>query len=76
MAAFRTLRRMLNAAVETRHLRAAPKIKGLEEVGRTTLIEPWMEKRLLAHAQDPLDDVIVHHGRHRHAAGRGHAHAH
>jgi hypothetical protein len=41
--AFRTLRRMLNMAVEWKLLRAAPKIKELEEFGRTALLESSTE---------------------------------
>jgi integrase len=57
--AFRTLRRMLNLAVEWKVLRAAPKIKTLEEHGRTALIESGTEALLLKHAIQPLADVLV-----------------
>jgi integrase len=57
--AFRTLRRMLNMAVEWKLLRAAPKIKELEELGRTALVESSTEALLLKHASQPLADVLV-----------------
>jgi integrase len=57
--AFRTLRRMLRMAVEWKLLRAAPRIKTLEEHGRTALIEAGTEQRLLEHAPQPLADVLV-----------------
>jgi hypothetical protein len=41
--AFRTLRRMLNMAVQWKLLRAMPKIKELEELARTALIESSTE---------------------------------
>jgi len=57
--AFRTLRRMLRMAVEWKVLRAAPRIKTLEEHGRTALIELSTEALLLEHASQPLADVLV-----------------
>jgi integrase len=57
--AFRTLRRMLRMAVEWKVLRAAPRIKTLEEHGRTALIESSTEALLLEHAPQPLADVLV-----------------
>jgi integrase len=57
--AFRTLRRMLNLAVEDNVLKSAPRIRTLEETGRNALIEPWIEKRLLAHADPLLFDIVV-----------------
>jgi integrase len=57
--AFRTLRRMLRLAVEWKVLRAAPRIKTLEEHGRTALIESSTEALLLEHATQPLADVLV-----------------
>jgi len=57
--AFRTLRRMLNLAVEWGVIRSAPKIKTLEEHGRTALIEASVEQMLVDHADQPLADVLV-----------------
>ncbi len=57
--AFRTLRRMLNMAVEWKVLRVAPKIKTLEEHGRTALIESGTEDLILRHAEHPLCDILV-----------------
>jgi hypothetical protein len=48
--AFRTLSRMLRLAVEWNVLRASPRIKLLEEHGRTALIESSTEALLLQHA--------------------------
>ena len=56
--AFRTLRRLLNAAVSRKLLRSAPPIKCVEETGRTLLIEPWMEHMLLKHAPEPLASIV------------------
>src|ERR1035441_10292838 len=52
--AFRTLSRMLRLAVEWNALRASPRIKLLEEHGRTALIESSTEALLLQHAPQPL----------------------
>jgi integrase len=57
--AFRTLHRMLRIAVDWKVLRAAPRIKLLEEHGRTALVESSTEALLLKHAPQPLADVIV-----------------
>jgi integrase len=57
--AFRTLRRMLSLAVDWGVLRTAPKIKTLEEHGRTALIEPAVEQMLVDHADQPLADILV-----------------
>jgi hypothetical protein len=57
--AFRTLRRMLNLAVEWRIMRAAPKIKTVEEHGRTALIESAQETLLLDVAPQPLADILT-----------------
>jgi integrase len=57
--AFRTLRRMLHYAVEKKVLRAAPKIKTLEELGRSVLVDSSTEALLLKHAPQPLADVLV-----------------
>ena len=57
--AFRTLSRMLRLAVEWNVLRASPRIKLLEEHGRTALIESSTEALLLKHAPQPLADVLV-----------------
>lgn len=57
--AFRTLRRMLHFAVDQKVLRAAPKIKTLEELGRSALVESSTESLLLMHAPQPLADVLI-----------------
>ena len=57
--AFRTLHRMLRIAVDWNVLRAAPRIKLLEEHGRTALVESSTEALLLKHAPQPLADVLV-----------------
>jgi integrase len=57
--AFRTLSRILRLAVEWKVLRASPRIKLLEEHGRTALIESSTEALLLQHAPQPLADVLV-----------------
>jgi integrase len=57
--AFRTLSRMLHLAVEWKVLRAAPRIKLLEEQGRTSLIESRTEAVLIEHAPQPLADILV-----------------
>ena len=50
---------MLRLAVEWNVLRASPRIKLLEEHGRTALIESSTEALLLQHAPQPLADIIV-----------------
>jgi integrase len=50
---------MLRLAVEWKVLRVSPRIKLLEEHGRTTLIEASTEALLLKHAPQPLADVLV-----------------
>jgi integrase len=57
--AFRTLRRMLHLAVEWNVLRAAPKIKTLQEHGRKALIDSSTEALLLEHAPQPFADILV-----------------
>jgi integrase len=57
--ALRTLSRMLHVAIDWNVLRAAPRIKLLEEQGRTSLIESQTEALLLEHAPQPLADVLV-----------------
>lgn len=57
--AFRTLRRILHFAVDKKVLRAAPKIKTLEELGRSSLVESSTEALLLKYAPQPLADVLV-----------------
>jgi integrase len=57
--AFRTLSRMLHLATDWNVLRASPRIKLLEEQGRTALIESSTEALLLQHAPQPLADVLV-----------------
>lgn len=57
--AFRTLSRMLRIAAEWKLMRAAPRIKLLEEHGRTALVESFTEVLLLKYAPQPLADVLV-----------------
>jgi integrase len=57
--AFRTLHRMLRIAVDWNVLRAAPRIRLLEEHGRTALVESSTEALLLKHAPQPLTDVLI-----------------
>lgn len=57
--ALRTLRRMLSYASELGYMRAAPRIRLLEEHGRTALIETTVEQLLLASAPLWLADAIV-----------------
>jgi integrase len=57
--ALRTLRRMLGKAEEWGLLRTAPRIKLLKEYGRSAVIDPESEARLLAAARQPLRDVLV-----------------
>lgn len=57
--ALRTLRRMLGKAVEWRVLPYAPRIKLLKEYGRSALIEPQAEAKLLGVARQPLKDVLL-----------------
>lgn len=57
--AFRTLRRLLHAAVERKRLWKAPKITTREETGRKQLVEQWMEELLLRHATQPLHDILI-----------------
>ena len=46
--ALRTLRRMLKRAQELKLIQSAPKVQLVEEQGRETMLEPWMEAKLLA----------------------------
>ncbi len=57
--AFRTLRRILSQAKACDLIQATPKIKTLLEYGRSTLIEPEIEQRLLSVAKQPLYDVLL-----------------
>jgi integrase len=50
---------MLRIAVEWNLMRAAPRIKLLEEHGRTALLESSTEALLLEHAPQPLADILV-----------------
>jgi integrase len=50
---------MLRVAVDWNVLRAAPRIKLLEEHGRTALVESSTEALLLKHAPQTLADVLV-----------------
>lgn len=57
--AFRTLRRMLNQAVEWKLMHAAPKIRTLEEHGRSALINSDHEALLLKYSAGSLTDVLI-----------------
>lgn len=57
--ALRTLRRILSYACDVGILRGAPKIKLLEEHGRTALIDSWVENILLELAPQYLADTLV-----------------
>ena len=57
--ALRTLRRMLNKAVEWGVIPYAPRIKLRKEYGRSTLIDLQSEAKLLAVAHQPLRDVLL-----------------
>jgi hypothetical protein len=50
---------MFSMAVEWKVLRAAPKIRTLDELGRTALVESSTEALLIEHAPQPLADVLV-----------------
>ena len=57
--ALRTLRRMLNKAVEWGVMPYAARIKLRKEYGRSSLIDPQAEAKLLAVAAQPLRDVLI-----------------
>jgi len=57
--ALRTLRRMLSKAEEWGLLRTARRIKLLKEYGRSAIIDPESEAKLLAVSGQPLRDVLV-----------------
>jgi site-specific recombinase XerD len=57
--ALRTLRRMLGKAQEWKIIQQVPRIKLVKECGRSSVIEPWMEQKLLAVAEQPLTDVLM-----------------
>lgn len=57
--ALRTLRRMLGKAAEWGLIAAAPKIKLVKEQGRSAIIDPEAEFKLLAAAKQPLRDVLM-----------------
>ncbi len=57
--ALRTLRRLLNTAVDRGRLLKAPKIHLVEEMGRQQLVEAWMESLLLKHAPQPLHNILI-----------------
>jgi len=57
--ALRTLRRMLGKAVEWGLIRTAPRIRLLKEYGRSAIIDPETETKLLTMAGQPLRDVLV-----------------
>jgi integrase len=57
--ALRTLRRMLGKAHEWKLISQVPRIKLVKEQGRSSVIEPWMEQKLLAVAELPLADVLM-----------------
>lgn len=57
--ALRTLRRMLGKAEEWNVIRAAPKIKLLQEHARERVIDAHVEARLLPFCKQPLRDVLM-----------------
>ena len=57
--ALRALRRMLTHAKTKKLIAAPPTIKLLEELGRETVVEPWVEDLLLEFARSPLREIIV-----------------
>jgi len=57
--ALRTLRRMLGKADEWGVIRSTPRIKLLKEYGRSAIIDPESEAKLLAVARQPLRDVLL-----------------
>jgi hypothetical protein len=57
--ALRTLHRMLSKAVDWRVIARAPKIRLAKEVGRSQLMSPETEAKLLSVADQPLRDVIM-----------------
>ncbi len=57
--ALRTLRRMLGKAEEWNVIRAAPKIKLLQEHARERVIDAHVEAKLLPFCKQPLRDVLM-----------------
>jgi integrase len=57
--ALRTLRRMLGKAAEWGVIAAAPRIKLVKEEGRSAIIDPETEIKLLAASSQPLRDVLT-----------------
>lgn len=57
--ALRTLHRMLSKAVDWKGITRAPKIHLAKEVGRSQLMSPETEAKLLSVADQPLRDVIM-----------------
>ena len=57
--ALRTLRRMLKKAHEWGAISSVPVIKMVEEQGRETVLELWMEQKILALGLQPLSDVLL-----------------
>jgi integrase len=55
----RTLHRMLGKAAEWKLLAAVPRIRLRKEYGRQDIIDPAIEAALLAHAEQPLRDVLI-----------------
>lgn len=57
--ALRTIRRTLAKAAEWGLIRTAPRIKLAKEYGRSSVIDPETEAKLLAVASQPLRDVLL-----------------
>jgi integrase len=57
--ALRTLRRLLGKAAEWKVIAIAPRIKLMKELGREETIDPEIEAKLLAVAEQPMKDVLI-----------------
>jgi integrase len=57
--ALRTLRRMLGKAEEWKVIKAAPKIKLMQEQARQRIIDAHVEAQLLPFSKQPLRDVLM-----------------
>jgi len=57
--ALRTLRRMLGKAEEWKVIKAAPKIKLMQEHARERVIDAYIEAKLLPFCKQPLRDVLM-----------------
>lgn len=55
----RTLRRILGKAVKWNVIASAPRLRLQKETGRTQLLDPDFECKLMAYARQPLRDVLM-----------------